>query len=125
MASAIFENIADIDIKQLNNFIKSNDISSEGAKFMKHTRRLQKMSKYNKAQRDKKKQLELELEQKKKLLQKEYNCILDEVNELKEMKIFYELLNIGCAFKRYSLTVIGDGYSSNTASTSDYQKYDI
>lgn len=33
--------------------------------------------------------------------------------------------NIGCAFKRYSLTVIGDGYSSNTASTSDYQKYDI
>lgn len=94
MASAIFENIADIDIKQLNNFIKSNDISSEGAKFMKHTRRLQKMSKYNKAQRDKKKQLELELEQKKKLLQKEYNCILDEVNELKEMKIFYELLKL-------------------------------
>ena len=92
MASAIFDNIADIDIKQLNNFIKSNDISHEGAKFMKYTRRLQKMSKYNKAQRDKKKQLELELEEEKELLQKEYDCILGEVNELKETKIFFELL---------------------------------
>ena len=94
MESTQYKMVADAEIKKLNLYIKSNNISQEDAKAMKYTRRLRKMSQYNKAQRDKKKQYEKALEEEKEQLQRELEYILDEVNELKETKANYELLQM-------------------------------
>ncbi|KAI6647561.1 hypothetical protein LOD99_8738 [Oopsacas minuta] len=85
---------AEIDIKQLNNFIKVNDISPEEAKEMKYSRRLKKMSQYNKAQRNKQKQYELALEEEKQELQLEYQHLLLELDRLQETKMYLELMGM-------------------------------
>ena len=72
MDSTFYNMIADVEVKKLNHFIKMNNISPEEAKAMKYSRRLRKMSQYNKAQRDKKKQYERALEEEKEQLQREY-----------------------------------------------------
>ena len=88
------ENIAEIDIKALNLFIKDNNMSLEDAKALKYSRRLKKMSQYNKAQREKKKRIEKSLEVEKEKLQQEYEYILHEVQVLKDAKLHYELMDI-------------------------------
>ena len=94
MDSAFYNMIADVEVKKLNHFIKMNNISPEEAKAMKYSRRLRKMSQYNKAQRDKKKQYEKALEEEKEQLQREYEYILHEVDQLKEAKMNYELIQL-------------------------------
>ena len=86
--------IADIEIKKLNNIIKNNNIGPDQAKAIKYSRRLKKMSKYNKAQREKKKRLQKSLEAFKEQLQREYNDLLHEVNALREAKLQLELMEI-------------------------------
>ena len=94
MDSTQYKLVADAEIKTLNQFIKLNKITPEEAKAIKHSRRLKKMSQYNKAQRDKKKQQEKALEEEKQQLQEELEYILDEVRKLKEAKANYELLQM-------------------------------
>ena len=84
--------IADIEIKKLNNFIKNNNISADDAKAIKYSRRLKKMSRYNKAQREKKKRLQKNLEAEKEQLLKEYEGIIREVNDLREAKLHLEIM---------------------------------
>ena len=86
--------IADIEIKKLNNFIKNNNISPDEAKAIKYSRRLKKMSRYNKAQREKKKRLQKCLEAEKEKLQREYDRIINEVDALKETKLHYEVMQL-------------------------------
>ena len=86
--------IAEIDIKKLNLFIKTNNLSEDEAKALKYSRRLKKMSQYNKAQREKKKRQEQSLEAERAKLQQEYSYILQEVQMLKEAKLEYEMLQI-------------------------------
>ena len=87
-------NIADIDIKKLNLLIKTSNMTEDEAKALKYSRRLKKMSHYNKAQREKKKRQELSLEAEREYLQQEYSYILQEVQMLKEAKLNYEVLQI-------------------------------
>ena len=84
--------IADIEIKKLNNFIKNNNISADDAKAIKYSRRLKKMSRYNKAQREKKKRLQKSLEAEKEQLRREYEGIIREVNDLREAKLHLEIM---------------------------------
>ncbi|KAI6646103.1 hypothetical protein LOD99_9454 [Oopsacas minuta] len=86
--------IAEIDIKKLNLLIKSSNMTEEEAKPLKYSRRLQKMSHYNKAQRDKKKRQEHSLEAEREHLQQEYTYILQEVQMLKEAKLKFEVMQI-------------------------------
>ena len=86
--------IADVEIKKLNNFIKTNNCTPYEAKAIKYTRRLKKMSQYNKAQRDKKKQHERALEAEKEQLKREYDTICHEVIVLKEAKLHFELIQL-------------------------------
>ena len=102
MDTTLYNLIADVEVKKLNQFIKSNNISPEDAKAIKYTRRLRKMSQYNKAQRDKKKQYERALEEEKEQLQRELEYILYEVNELKEAKMNYELIQMLDEYERYN-----------------------
>ena len=86
--------IAEIDIKKLNLLIKTNNLSEDEAKALKYSRRLKKMSQYNKAQREKKKRQEQSLEAERAKLQQEYSYMLQEVLMLKEAKLEYEMLQI-------------------------------
>ena len=86
--------IAEIDIKKLNLLIKTNNLSEDEAKALKYSRRLKKMSQYNKAQREKKKRQEQSLEAERVKLQQEYSYILQEVQMLKEAKLEFEMLQI-------------------------------
>ena len=88
------KNIAEIDIKDLNQLIKDGKFTAEEAKQIKQTRRLLKMCKYNKDQRDKKKIEKESLEAERDSLQQEYEFILKEVQILKEKKLDLELLAI-------------------------------
>ena len=86
--------IAEIDIKKLNLLIKTNNLSEDEARALKYSRRLKKMSQYNKAQREKKKRQEQSLEAERAKLQQEYSYMLQEVLMLKEAKLEYEMLQI-------------------------------
>ena len=86
--------IAEIDIKKLNLLIKTNNLSEDEAKALKYSRRLKKMSQYNKAQREKKKRQEQSLEAERAKLQQEYSYILQEVQMLKEAKLSLEVMQI-------------------------------
>ena len=86
--------IAEIDMKKLNLLIKTSNMTEDEAKALKYSRRLKKMSHYNKAQREKKKRQELSLEAEREYLQQEYSYILQEVQMLKEAKLNYEVLQI-------------------------------
>ena len=86
--------IGDIDIKKLNEYIKSSNMSEEKAKALKYSRRLKKMSQYNRAQREKKKRQEEGLDYEREKLRQEYAHILNEVEMLKEAKLQLEVLGI-------------------------------
>ena len=86
------ENIAEIDIKVLNQLIKDKKFTAEEAKQLKQSRRLSKMCRYNKDQREKKKMEKENLEAERDSLQQEYEFILKEVQDLKEKKLELEIL---------------------------------
>ena len=94
MEHIVRSEIAEIDIKKLNLFIKTNNLSEDEAKALKYSRRLKKMSQYNKAQREKKKRQEQSLEVERAKLQQEYSYILQEVQMLKEAKLSLEVMRI-------------------------------
>ena len=94
MEHIVRSEIAEIDIKKLNLLIKTNNLSEDEAKALKYSRRLKKMSQYNKAQREKKKRQEQSLEAERVKLQQEYSYILQEVQMLKEAKLEFEMLQI-------------------------------
>ena len=96
METLVSDDLASIDIKTLNlmiNFGTSN-MTEEDARALKYSRRLKKMSYYNKAQREKKKKQEHSLEAERESLQQEYSYILQEIQMLREAKFNYEFLQI-------------------------------
>ena len=94
METQVSGDLASIDIKTLNLMIKTSNMTEEDARALKYSRRLKKMSYYNKAQREKKKKQEHCLEAERENLQQEYSYILQEIQMLREAKFKYEFLQI-------------------------------
>ena len=93
--------LANIDIKELNRLIKERKLSEKEARDIKQSRRLVKMCTYNKTQRQKKKtKQERKVEERDSLLL-ELETLLQEVGYLKDMKVDLELLSLLDEYEEY------------------------
>ncbi|KAI6657223.1 hypothetical protein LOD99_11169 [Oopsacas minuta] len=92
IASNNNNNIATMGIKELNRLIKDKRLTTDEARNVKQSRRLIKMCKYNKDQRQKKKSKEKRLEVLRDSLLLEYEALLQEVEFLRGQIIDLEFL---------------------------------
>lgn len=84
MASFSREDIAEMDIKDLNRLIKANKMTNEDSKFVKDMRRKMKMRAYGVKNRQRKKDEYQALEKTRQYLTKELGELLQEVDNLRK-----------------------------------------
>ena len=80
------DDIADMDIKDLNRIIKAKKLTNEDSKSVKDMRRKLKMRAYGVRNRQRKKEEYQALQKERRCLEKELGDLLTEVDELRRMR---------------------------------------
>ena len=80
------DDIADMDIKDLNRIIKAKKLTNEDSKYVKDTRRKMKMRAYGVRNRQRKKEEYQALQKERRCLEKELDELVLEVYELRKVR---------------------------------------